>query len=214
MMVSAPTQKVVVKSEEERWVLGECYFVNQPDTQRDFTEPEFLRKIAHKFLMSGKVNKIDRSHDRNVSGNLIAESFIVRGSNDPDGFAEGAWVIGAYIKNDMDWAKVKSGEWNGWSWSGDATVVPVLKEVDWPVRMIGDTEPFPVIKSETGEQQHFHKVDVSFDEDGAVVPTRTGPAFYIGDSGDEIELDDHSHPVEKTTATGPELGHSHRLLQE
>lgn len=214
MMALTPTQKVIVKSEEERFVLAECYFADRPDSQRDFAEPNVVRRIAHKFLMAGHTDKIDRNHDKNVSGNLVAESFIVRGDHDPDGFAKNAWVIGAYIYNDLDWAKVKSGEFNGWSWSGDATVIPVLAEVDWPVRMVGNTEPFPVIKSETGEQQHFHKVDVSFDEDGAVIPTQTGPAFYIGDSGDEISLDDHSHPVEKTTATGPELGHSHRLLQE
>jgi hypothetical protein len=201
------TRRFVIKSEEERFVLGEVYFPADgaefpiiSDTQKDFMLPGVVRKIAHNFLKSGRVNKIDRQHDEVLSGNLVAESFIVRGPNDPDGFAEGAWVLGAYIQNEADWEKVKKGEFNGWSWAGPAIAVPVLVEAQHPIRMTGDTELYPPV-SKSENDQHFHSLQADFTDSGAVIPTITSPA-----------PDGHTHPVFHTTATEEDSGHSHRIV--
>lgn len=193
--------RAVIKSEEERFVLGEVYFQLEEDTQGDFMTGDEVRKLAHKFLMYGLTDKIDRSHDREVSGNLVCESFIVRGKDDPDGFREGAWVLGAYILNDNDWERVKSGEFNGWSWSGRAEDELVRVVADQPVRMVGETEPFPAVADKS--EQHSHSVDVSFDSQGNLIPTWTGPG-----------PDGHRHIINKTTATQSEADHSHRLVME
>jgi hypothetical protein len=196
-----PTEKtkfqLKIKSDEERYVLGEVYFPNRGDTDDDFMDENMVRKFAHEFIMKGNVNKIDKNHNEVPSGNLVAESFVVRGDNDPDGFAKGAWVIGAYITQDEDWHRVKSGEFNGWSWSGPARAVPVLCDVNHPLYMEGTTEKWPV----TGAGPfHEHTIMVKFDENGRVIPAFTDP------------VNGHQHLIVKTTATETTAGHAHRIV--
>lgn len=194
-------KRLVIKSDEERFVLSEVWFTSKQDTQEEFTDLSNTTQLAHRFLMQGGHAKIDRQHDRKPSENRIAESFIVRGKNDPDGFAEGAWVIGAYILNDEDWERVKKGEWNGFSWSGTAASHPVLCKVDHPIKMVGKTEQYPP----TEDQGHTHSIETAFDADGAVIPSMTGPASNNSD---------HTHQILKTTATEAENDHSHRIVVE
>jgi hypothetical protein len=194
--------KWIVKSDAERYVMGEVSLPAAQDTDDEFMFDDAIRRQAHRFLMKGYTDRIDRLHDRQVSGNQIAESFIVRGDNDPDGFRRGAWVVGAYITNDDDWAKVQKGEFNGWSWYGDAVIQKDIFEVDHPLQMVGDTEPWPVVKDE-GSSQHTHKIDLKFDDAGRVIAGPTGPG-----------PDGHVHLVSKTTATLPTQDHSHRIVVE
>jgi Putative phage serine protease XkdF len=197
--------KFVIKDDAQRFVMGEVYFPSQEDSQGEFMLPETVRKIAHDFLMAGRVAAIDRNHDFQDSGNLIAESFVVRGKNDPDGFAEGAWVVGAYILNDADWHKVQKGEHNGWSWAGPCSVVPSLVEVDHAILMAGKTEAWPDFPNQ--ETPHTHELRVLFDDAGRVIPTNTGPAIH-----EDGQPDTHVHTITRTTATAEALGHSHRII--
>jgi hypothetical protein len=197
--------KFVVKSEAERFVMGEVYFPSQEDSQGEFMLPETVRKIAHDFLMAGRVAAIDRNHDFQDSGNLVAESFVAR-KNDPDGFAEGAWVVGAYILNDIDWHKVQKGEHNGWSWAGPCSVQPALVEVDQPIMMAGKTETWPDLP-DLDISPHDHELEVRFDPTGKVILATTGPALHT-----DGRSDPHTHKIDRTTATAEADGHSHRLV--
>jgi hypothetical protein len=188
---------VVIKSDEERFVLGEVYSPLHVDTDQEAMTPDEIQKMGHRFLMEGRVGKIDVQHDLKESGCLVAESFIARKS-DPDGFIEGSWVLGVYILPDTLWAKVKKGELNGFSFfCRRAKRVEAEVEVEVARRMIGVTE-----KSLAGGllPEHDHGVDLRFDGNGRIVP------------GETLESMGHWHQVLKATATESTMEHSHRLV--
>ena len=188
-------KKVVLKSEEKRLIFGEVYVPYEIDSDGETMAPEDVERMAHEFLSSGKVKKIDVQHNGKESGCVVVESFIAR-ENDPDGFKEGAWVLGVLTTPEV-WKAVKSGELNGFSFAGPTEKVSVEAEVLMAVRIFGETE-----KSEDDGllPPHSHKLEAEVDENGNIVPTRTSEEL------------DHSHAVLRTTATEVEMGHAHRMI--
>ena len=184
----------IVKSEEEQFVMGEVYVANDEDTDGDQMSPDEVRRMCHNFMLSGGFDKIDRGHDKQKSGNLVVENFFVGSSDHPDGWRKNSWVMGAYILNPDDWAAVKKGDWNGWSWGGKGAEVRVIKRTRVPIKMAGTTELHPI------SDGHYHEIEAKFDSAGKLIPTRTSI------------VDDHSHEVRHMTATEQESGHSHRLV--
>jgi len=186
---------IVIKSEAERLVYGEVYAPFQIDTDGEAMTPEDVKKMAHGFLSSGRVSKIDVEHSLEESGCQVVESFLVR-KDDPDGFIEGAWVLGVKIFPDDVWAKVLKGELNGFSFYGPVNKVSAQATVDVVRRLVGKTE-----KSTDGLlPPHFHDLDVKFNLEGKVIPSLTGKSLG------------HTHPVVRTTATEEALEHSHRMV--
>lgn len=192
---STGSKRIVVKSEAKRLVYAEVYSPLHVDTDNEAMLAEEIEKAGHAFLASGKVDRIDVRHDTKKSGCLIVESFIAR-KNDPDGFIEGAWVLGVKVVPDELWEKVLSGELNGFSFMGSVNRVPVKAQVRVARKMLGETE------DAGGElvPKHFHELSISFDEDGTVVPGQT----------DESQA--HVHPIGRATATEKALEHSHRMI--
>jgi hypothetical protein len=190
-------RKIVIKSDERRLVFGEVYSPLHVDTDKEAMTKAEIEAMAHRFLISGRVNKIDVGHDRVESGCLVAESFVAR-KNDPDGFIEGAWVMGVYVLPDDLWDAVKKGELNGFSFSGSAERVPTEVVVEMTRKIEGETE-----KSVDDEMipPHSHPLMLSFSDNGRVAPGQFTE-----------EAMGHRHPVERATATEKELGHSHRLV--
>lgn len=197
-----PDFKIIIKSEEERFVLGPVYYPDATlvDTDNEFMDSTTIEHTAHSFLMSGRVNKVDAAHARQETGCKICESYIVRWDNDIYGFPKGTWVVGAKILNDALWEQAKKGDLNGFSWSGPAVVVPVSKSVKHPLKMIGTTEPYPVLPN--SDDSHVHELDIPFSDNGKVIAGLTSIT------------NGHQHPVYKTTATGEADGHSHRINLE
>jgi len=189
-------KKVVIKSEEERLVLGEVYSPMIVDTDEEVATAEEIKKMAYRFMVERSTHNVDVSHDGLPSGCVIVESFIAR-KGDPDGFIEGAWVIGAKIEPDELWAQVKKGELNGFSLKGGSNKVPAEVEVVIWKKLQGVTEKSA---DSTPLPPHVHEMMVEFDENGKVVPTVT-----------EEELG-HEHDIRRTTATERFLDHSHRLV--
>jgi len=191
-----PKRKIVIKSEEERLVFGEVYVPLHVDTHGEAMTSEEIKRMAYDFLSTGKVNKVDVQHDLQVSGCKVVESFLAR-KNDPDGFIEGAWVLGVKVIPDEIWEQVKKGELNGYSWYGTRAQIPVKAAVLMTTKMDGETEDsmegglLPV---------HRHNLSLTFDLDGRIIPTITGVSL------------EHVHDVVKATATNEALGHSHRLV--
>ena len=187
--------KLIVKSEEQRLVFGEVYSPLQVDTQDEAATKELIQKMAHKFLLEGRVNKVDVDHSFKESGCAIVESFIAR-KNDPDGFIEGAWVAAALITSDL-WEQVKKGELNCFSFGGTGTPSDIQTiKVTQITHLFGKTE----ISHENGPlPPHGHDVEIHF-QDGKVLPCMTS-----------IELD-HGHALTKSSATEIELDHAHRMI--
>ena len=190
-----PQKSLVIKSEEERLVYGEVYSPLHVDTDTEAMTKDEIRHMAHRFLTSGRVNKIDVGHNGEESGCLVAESFIAR-KNDPDGFIEGSWVLGVYVLPDQLWDAVKKGELNGFSFYGMAGRVPAEVEVETVRKMAGVTE----LSTDDVLPPHQHDVTLFFDSDGRIIAGET-----------EVALG-HKHQVLHATATEKTLEHSHRLV--
>jgi len=187
-------RNVVIKSEEKRLVYGEVYSPLHVDTDMETMTAEDIQSAAHAFLASGRVNKIDVGHNGVESGCLVVESFIAR-KQDPDGFIEGAWVLGVQVTPQY-WEQVKTGELNGFSFAGSVEKVPVVATVVVARKMMGRTE----LSSKGLLPPHDHSVEIDFSENGRVLAGKTGKTL------------EHSHAVNRATATDRELDHSHRLI--
>lgn len=189
-------RKIVIKSDEDRFVLGEVYSAGIIDTDDEAMTAKEIEAMAHRFLVNGRIDKIDVSHNLKESGCVVAESMFVRWDNDPNGFIKNSWVLGAYIKDGVLWEAVKSGELNAFSFHGPSFKQEAKVSVSLIKRAIGETE-----ESLGGILPgHSHKTEVLFDENGGVIPGFT-----------EEELG-HVHMILKTCATNSFLEHSHRLI--
>jgi len=187
--------RIVVKSEDERLVYAEVYSPLHIDTDGEAMTKEEIRKMAHRFLMNGRTSKIDVQHNQQESGCLVCESSIAK-ANDPDGFIEGAWVIGVYVLPDELWTAVKKGELNGFSFFGAVKKVTVRAQVLVARKMIGETEE----SLDSLLPPHSHSVVLNFSENGRVLPGETDA--FMG----------HKHQVLKATATEMNFEHAHRLV--
>lgn len=181
--------------DERQLVYAEVYAPNLVDTDNEFMSEDDIEKMAHEFLSSGKINKIDVQHDFKESGCLVVESFIARKGWEP--FVEGAWVMGVWCPDEI-WAKIKSGELNGFSFAGITQKYPAKVLVEVTKQLVGITEKSTVdiIPS------HEHTFTIYFDNKGQIVSGKT----------DVVQA--HSHLILKGTATEIELDHSHRLILE
>lgn len=188
--------KLIIKSEDQRLVFGEVYSPLQVDTQNEAASKELIQKMAHQFLSEGHVENVDVDHSRKDSGCLVVESFIAR-KDDPDGFIEGAWVVGALIVPEL-WEDVKKGELNCFSFGGTSPEESEQKtvKVTQVTRLFGKTE----VSQEDGLiPSHFHEVEIHF-QDGKVIPCKTS------------EVLDHFHELLKSSATESTLDHAHRMI--
>ncbi len=187
--------RVVIKSDDDHFVLAEIYSPLHIDTDGEAMTAEEIRKMAYRFLSEGRTKKIDLQHNRQESGCVMVESFIAR-DNDPDGFIKDSWVGGLIIPAGEIWDKVKKGELNGFSFFGEVRKVPVTAKVTVTRKMVGETED----SIEGVLPVHSHGMSVMFSEDGRVEPGWTE------------EFLDHRHRIQKATATDVEWEHGHRII--
>lgn len=189
-------RKIVIKSDEKRFVLGEVYSAGIVDTDTEAMTSIEIENMAHRFLLAGRIGKIDVAHDLIESGCIVAESMFVRWKNDPNGFLENSWVIGAYITEGSLWTAVKSGELNAFSFHGPSQKQEAFVTVNLIKRAIGETE----LSLGGLIPEHSHKTEIKFEDDGKVIP------------GFTEEMLGHRHMLLKTCATNSFLDHSHRII--
>jgi hypothetical protein len=189
--------KIVIKSEEKRLVYGEVYAPMRVDTDTEAMTAEDIEKMAHAFLARGKTDCIDVQHSMEESGCVVVESFIAR-KEDPDGFIQGAWVLGVKVIPEELWQAIKSGELNGFSFAGiPGDRVTARATVRQAKRLVGETEK----STDSGPiPSHSHEVNLTFSSDGKIIPTNTEETYG------------HVHGVRKATATEPAFDHSHRMV--
>jgi hypothetical protein len=189
--------RIVVKSHERRLVYGEVYAPLRVDTDAEAMTADEIEKMAHNFLASGRTDKIDVQHGFKESGCMVVESFIAR-KDDPDGFVEGAWVLGVKVLPDALWEAVKSGELNGFSFAGNLgnrietrSVVMMTRRLEGETEKSADSGPLP---------PHEHHLSLALDHNGRIIPTESGETLG------------HRHNIRKATATEPEFDHAHRMI--
>lgn len=180
----------------ERVVMAEVIVPDVPNTYADIYSPEAVKEFAYEYARQGY--GIDQQHDQNdlpISDVFVCESFIAR-KGDPD-FLEGSWVVGMKILSDDLWAKVLSGEINGYSIDALCSVLPVTVQNLRNRQIVGVTEPDPI-------DGHTHEYVIFVN--ALNHPISGGTAITNG----------HAHTITTHTRTGAaqnSLGrkHSHRF---
>jgi hypothetical protein len=125
--------KFAIQDEEKRIVTGAAMIADLPIYRRDDIRGEYyvvfdkesIFKIAKKWARSNQYNSVNAHHKTPImNGVSLFESYIIdreRGVMPPIGFeevADGSWFVSYLIDNDEVWAKVKSGEFKGFSVEG------------------------------------------------------------------------------------------------
>lgn len=190
-------KKAILKSEDERLVYGEVYLPMDVDSDDEAMTKEEIRKMAHAFLFKGLTESIDENHNCIVSGCRVVESYIAK-ANDPDGFVEGSWVLGVKVVDDDLWAKVKSGDINGYSFQGAGQTITLKTKIKMPIAGSGFTE----LSTDDLLPAHNHSITVAFTKSGRIIAGETGETLS------------HTHKFKAATATGASFDHSHRLMFE
>jgi len=125
--------KFAIQDEEKRIVTGAAMIADLPIYRRDDIRGEYyvvfdkesIFKIAKKWARSNQYNSVNAHHKTPIMNDVsLFESYIIdreRGVMPPKGFeevADGSWFVYYLIDNDEVWAKVKSGEFKGFSVEG------------------------------------------------------------------------------------------------
>ncbi len=187
--------KFVIKSDEERIVLGVVYAPGSIDSDGEAMTEEAVKSMAYEFLSSGKVDKIDVQHNFEESGSLVVESFVAR-ENDPD-FPPGAWVMATHIINDDLWQSIKAGEINGYSFAGPVKKLPVTVDVEITKTVKGTTEKSLVDII----PEHQHEFSLYFDNAGKIISGEAHDSEGLG----------HRHTIVAPDAVELSLDHGHRI---
>ena len=126
-------QRFEIKDEEKRIVTGAAMIADLPIYRRDDVRGEYyvvfdkesIFKIAKKWARGNKYDAVNAHHKTPIAdGVSLFESYIIdrqRGVMPPMGFeevADGSWFVSYLIDNEEVWAKVKSGEFKGFSVEG------------------------------------------------------------------------------------------------
>jgi hypothetical protein len=192
---AAPMSKTFVPfrktNDEKQIVYGEVYIPYVLDSQGDFMTPEQIETAAHRFMMAGRVTKVDTNHDLQDNGSFVIESFIAR-EGDSD-FEVGAWVLGTYVPDPAMWASIKKGDLNGYSMYGTGQRTPRIIEINLPEDGI--------LRGETILDEHHpcHRFYVKFDNEGNII------------EGSTDVVEGHMHKIAMGTATEEANGHRHRF---
>lgn len=180
----------IKKADDELQIVwGEVYVPDIPDSQGEYMTKAEVRKMAYRFLGSGRVKKIDRGHDNKITGAFVVESFIAR-ENDPD-FISDSWVVGVHIPSKKIWADVKNGELNAFSMEAFVHTATKEIEIEVPEELRGTTFE---------EEGHRHPYRLVFNDEGQLV----GGMALKGDT-------DHQHKIIGPATTEETHNHKHRF---
>ena len=189
----------LVTREDKSWeqiVFAEILVPDTVNSYGDIYTRQGIIEFAHEFARTGYAIDIDHDQkDVNGTACYVVESFIAR-EGDPD-FIEGSWVLGVKVTSDELWAKILSGEINGFSYEATVFMDPVEFTGTSGRNVVGETEPHP-------EDGHTHTFALVLDE------------FSVPMAGGTSENNGHSHKIVSHTVTEVADGHNHRyqVLQE
>jgi len=101
---------------------------NLTDRQQDVVDINDLRDAAHDFM---KRRVLNRMHEPKADIGDIRESIVFdKGLQDALGIDLGCegWFVGAYVKDDATWARVKKGELRAFSIEGSGHREPIIEK--------------------------------------------------------------------------------------
>lgn len=183
----------IVLREDRKWeqvVFSEVLVPGVPNSFGDIYTLEAVREFAYEFARVGY--GIDVNHDNSdQTGKVyVVESFIAR-DGDPD-FLPGSWVVGMKIADDELWARVLSGNLNGYSYEAVVNMIPLEFYGMRGRQLSGTTSADP-------SDGHTHTYLVIVDELNKPISGST--SFDNG----------HAHTISSHTVTDVSSGHNHRI---
>lgn len=121
---SDPTSTVtkLLKTAEERYVLGVVLAPEQRDSQGDIYSHDEVRKAAHEYMENA--GNLGKQHREIVAKDKlrIIESYIAPVDFEQDGeqVHKGTWLLGIRVVDDDLWSGIKKGDFTGFSIGGQA----------------------------------------------------------------------------------------------
>lgn len=118
-------QMAILKTDEERYVLGIVLEPETEDSQSDIYSADEVRKAAHDFMAN--FQNIGLMHRTIINGKAqILESYLAPATFKIDGQSvkKGTWLFGVRVSDDDLWAEVKDGGLTGFSIGGSAVRTP------------------------------------------------------------------------------------------
>jgi hypothetical protein len=161
-LVFAEPQMFDIQDDDQRIVTGPAMIPDSPIYRNDANgqyyvvfDADTINKIAYRFFKKGYQANINEMHkaENIVANSVFYESWVVdreKGKMPLAAFKDvpnGTWFLTAKINNDETWAKIKSGEYKGFSVEGLFDYTPVasidpedalLKEIMKIVRKVKD----------------------------------------------------------------------------
>lgn len=110
------------------------------DTDKQWFEADDIELLAHRYAVRYFLGEaaIYEEHKRKLTGVYLIESYLapitftLTDHNGKDRtIPEGTWIVGLWLPNEEDWAKVKSGEYAGGSVRGPAHLLPGIMPDDF-----------------------------------------------------------------------------------
>jgi SAM-dependent methyltransferase len=113
--------KICKSDNDKQIVYGVVLEPHTTDLQDDWMKPEEIEKTAHFFMMNGQT--IGRGHEEKtqcvpVESYIAPVDFPFDGQYGEQVVKKGSWVLGVKVNDPEDWAKVKTGEYTGFSVGG------------------------------------------------------------------------------------------------
>ncbi len=115
----------ILKTEEERFVLGIVLEPEVKDSQGDIYSAEEVRKAAHDYMAN--FQNIGLMHQTIINGKAqILESYLAPATFKIDGQSvkKGTWLFGVRVTDDDVWTECKEGGLTGFSIGGSAVRTP------------------------------------------------------------------------------------------
>ena len=153
--VFADAQRFDIQDEDQHIVTGPAMIPNAPIYRNDDNgqyyvvfEPETINKIAYRFFKKGYQANINIMHEQGsvATDSVFYESWVVdrkKGKQPLAAFKDlpdGTWFLTAKINDPEVWAKIKSGEYKGFSVEGlfDYKQVGAINEEEELLKAIGN----------------------------------------------------------------------------
>lgn len=166
-------------NEEKRMVLGVMISAGTPiyrHANQLIDEPhnvvfkaETVAAIRKKFMLETRGSEVNEMHDehRFVEGVHLVDSYLIGGDKNPTvpevfkdmNLQDGTWIASYHVENDEVWAKVKSGEFNGFSVEGIFDIQPLAIKKKF------------IAKGKFGTIAEVDKWDIEVDQDAFEVGT-------------------------------------------
>lgn len=168
---------------EQGIVYGVVYAPGEIDTHGHQASKNEIKKAAHAFIIKSNAKNVDIEHSYKPEEAYVAESWIVEKGDPklPDAPA-GSWAVGVQLKSDELRNLAKSGEIQGLSMAGFATIVSksdgdgIINKILKSFRKIGDENDMEekavkalVKKAEDELIEKFDSIPMKTEEEAAVI---------------------------------------------